>query len=113
MQQKNSALASLFRKEHAFYVDNVLYTGKFCPNHESEGIKAALAWAQELAQMPTEALLKLAAEHLEKSGSTNPGRFEPSTHVDARENEFERAMHHILAKTIRAFVKYRERRHKK
>lgn len=104
LRQKDYALASLFQEGAARYVHDVLQTGQLCPNRESEGIIAGLAWAKELEAMATDDLQALATKHFNKSGSANPDRYEPNSNIATPENEFELYMHHKLARTIRKFA---------
>jgi len=89
-------------------VRDVLSTGQFCPNRESEEISTALKWATQQEQRSPDALRALAMEHLQRSGSVSPDRFKPKVGVMAPEDEVERFYHYRLAKTLRAFVAYRK-----
>jgi len=106
---RHIALSSLFNQADTRYVRDVLYTGQFCPNRESEGISTALKWATQQEQRSPDALRALAMEHLQRSGSVSPDRFKPKVDVMAPEDEVERLYHYRLAKTLRAFAAYKER----
>lgn len=108
LRRRDDALASLFQKDAARYINDVLQTGQICPNPESKRILEALAWARELDKMAPSDLRELAAKHYIKSGSSRADRYRPDPDATTPENEFKLFMHYLLAKTIRKFTVYKE-----
>lgn len=114
LRQKDNALTSLLPKSASFqfsdvtaqYVRDVLQTGRFCPNPESEGIKAALVWARELEKMTSVDLHVLAEEHFKMSGSMSMDQFQMGRSIETPEEEYELFLHYNLASTIRKFVDF-------
>jgi hypothetical protein len=93
--KRSTALASFFRPDARRFIEEVMRSGRVCPNEESRSYARALAWATDLKTVPNETLDQLAQKHDEKS-------------IDSgNDHDLEAAGHRLLSTTIRVFMRRR------